>query len=98
MEFIKELVEFDWDRGNIDKNWEKHRVRDGEAEEVFFDENKKLFRDKLHSEEEPRYIIFGKTKKDRLLCVVFTVRKNKLRIISARDINKEERKLYEKET
>lgn len=98
MGFIKELIEFDWDGGNIGKNWKKHRVRNSEAEEVFFDENKKLFRDKLHSEGEPRYIILGKTKKDRLLYVVFTVRKNKLRIISSRDINKREGKLYEKET
>ncbi len=91
---IKEPIEFVWDKGNIDKNWQKHRVTNQECEEVFFDENKRILKDRLHSEKEARYILLGKTKKQRLLYIVFTIRKKKVRIISVRDINRKEVKLY----
>lgn len=93
---LSEPIEFQWDQGNIDKNKKKHRVSDQESEEVFFDEKKKTFIDKVHSDKEERFRIIGKTKQQRLLFVVFTVRKGKVRIISARDINRKEVKLYEK--
>lgn len=80
---------------NIDKN-KKHYVVREEAEEVFFDERKFTFKDKLHSEKEERFRILGKTKRGRLLFVVFTKRDSKIRIILARDINKKEVYLYEK--
>jgi len=95
---IKEPIEFVWDKGNIDKSWKKHRVTNQEREEMFFDENKKIFKDKLHSNGEERFRIIGKTKKGKLLFVVFTIRGKKIRIISARDINKKEVKLYEEKT
>lgn len=94
----KEPVEFIWDRGNKDKNWVKHKVTDQESEEVFFDEEKKTFKDKLHSKGEERFRIIGRTKRGRLLFVVFTIRRNRVRVISARDINKKEVKLYEEKT
>lgn len=93
---FKEVVGFEWDKGNINKN-EKHHVQDLEAEEVFFDENKVILKDKLHSGEESRFILLGRTKKHRILCLVFTKRGKKIRIISARDINRKEVQLYEKE-
>lgn len=93
---IKEPIEFIWDKGNKDKNWLKHKITNRECEEIFFDENKKTFKDKLHSGGEERFRIVGKTKKQRLLFVVFTMRRNKVRVISARDINKKEVYLYEK--
>jgi len=95
---IKEPIRFEWDKGNKDKNWLKHGVTNEECEEVFFDKNKKILKDILHSNKEKRFIILGKTKKGRLLFVVFTIRKKKLRVISARDINKKEVILYEKKT
>lgn len=91
----REAVEFDWDTGNISKNT-KHNVEDSEAEEVFFDSNKIITKDILHSRGENRLILLGKTKKERLLYVVFTQRKKKIRIISVRDLNKKEVPLYEK--
>lgn len=94
---IKQPVEFVWDKGNKEKSWVKHKISQQESEEVFFDEEKKTFRDKLHSKGEERFRIVGKTREERLLFVVFTIRRNKVRIISARDINKKEVKLYEKE-
>ena len=97
MKVYKELFEFEWDKGNIEKN-KKHKVEDKETEEVFLDERKKTFKDKLHSDGEERFRVVGKTKKGRLLFVAFTKRKNKIRIISARDINKKEVYLYEETT
>ncbi|MFH1412755.1 MAG: BrnT family toxin [bacterium] len=85
---------FDWDEGN--KNYIKHKVLDTECEEIFFDKNKVIFKDSIHSKDENRFIILGKTKKNRILFIVFTLRNDKIRIISARDINNKEKKLYEK--
>jgi len=93
----KSAFEFEWDQGNIGKN-KKHKVEDDEVEEVFLDEGKVKFRDKLHSQGEERFIILGKTKKDRLLYLAFTKRGKKIRIISVRDINKKEAYLYEETT
>ncbi len=33
---LEKCVGFDWDDRNEGKNWEKHRVSDGETEEIFF--------------------------------------------------------------
>lgn len=95
MKIIQEMFEFEWDEWNKEKNFKKHGVTDGECEEAFFDIKKKILRDVLHSDKEERYIVLGKTKRERLLFVVFTIRGNKIRIISARDLNKKEVCLYE---
>ena len=98
MKILDEETEFEWDEGNTGKN-KKHIVEDREAEEVFFDENKVIFPDEIHStENEERIRIIGRTKKERLLFIVFTRRENKIRIISARDVNRKEVPLYEKAT
>lgn len=94
MKRLRDVVEFQWDEGNIGKN-KKHKVEDKESEEVFFDEKRFIFKDLVHSESEERLRILGKTKKGRLLFVVFTKRGKRIRIISARDINKKEVYLYE---
>ncbi len=87
---------FEWDEGNIDKNWVKHRVSNKEAEACFFDKGKRILEDVIHSTEgEQRYILFGRTRKARLLFIVFTIRQNKVRIISARPVNQKERPIYE---
>ncbi|MEK7501232.1 MAG: BrnT family toxin [Patescibacteria group bacterium] len=92
------LEGFEWDEGNIDKNWLKHQVARDESMEVFFDDDKIIIDDIHHSKQEPRYIIIGKTKRGRILYVSFTIRHNNIRVISARDINQKERTLYEKIT
>lgn len=96
MRINKEPVEFEWDKGNAGKN-AKHGVSDYECEETFFDETKRALKDVLHSESEERHILLGKTKKRKLLYVVYTKRGKKVRVISARPINRKERHLYEKE-
>jgi len=95
MRFFEEPIEFEWDKGNTKKN-EKHGIADVEAEEPFSDDNQKVFEDTVHSTQEKRYILFGKTKPGRLLVVAFTMRNRKVRIISARDINRKEASVYEK--
>ena len=95
--FPKPLT-FLWDKGNTEKNWLKHRVSNTECEEVFYDPSKRIAKDLVHSEMERRYIVFGKTKRNRLLFVVGTIRENMMRIISARDVNSRERRFYEKKS
>ncbi|PIS15604.1 hypothetical protein COT62_02800 [Candidatus Roizmanbacteria bacterium CG09_land_8_20_14_0_10_41_9] len=95
MRIEKAAVEFEWDSGNRDKN-RKHGVENFESEEVFFDNKRFIFKDHIHSGKEERFKLLGKTKKGRLLFVVFTIRKRKVRIISARDVNRKEVGLYEK--
>lgn len=91
---IKEPIEFIWDKGNKDKSWLKHEVTNSESEEIFFDANKRISKDKFHSGKEERFIILGRTKEEKLLFVVFTIRDKKVRIISARDISRKEKQLY----
>lgn len=86
---------FEWDKGNIDKNLKRHGVADREAEEVFEGEVKFIFEDEKHSLIEKRYMVWGTTRKGRKLSVFFTIRKDKIRIISARDMHKKERRAYE---
>lgn len=95
MKILRSVYEFEWDKGNKGENVHKHAVSDDECEEVFFDPKKKILRDALHSDREKRFIILGKTKSGRLLFVVFAIRKNRIRVISARTINKREIHLYE---
>jgi uncharacterized DUF497 family protein len=92
---LSAFVGFEWDEGNRAKNWEKHRVSPAECEQVFFNEPLLLFPDTAHSQHEPRYYILGHTNAGRRLFVVFTVRGNLIRVISARDMSRKERKLYE---
>ena len=98
VKLFKEPFIFEWDKGNKDKNWTLHQVTYQECEEVFYDPKKKVFKDNLHSGKEERYLILGNTKRNRLLFVAFTQRGDKLRVISARHLNKKERFLYEEET
>ncbi|OGV96254.1 hypothetical protein A2W24_04095 [Microgenomates group bacterium RBG_16_45_19] len=97
MLIFKKQLEFEWDSGNIDKNWQKHRVKSQEAEEVFFNQDKREYPDPKHSKKEIRKVIVGKTRKGRKLFIVYTFRKRVIRIISVRDLNKrKEAELYEK--
>ena len=84
---------FDWDAGNVQKNWDRHGVAFYECEEVFLQEPV-LAPDLEHSAKEPRYFAFGRTVQGRLLTVVFTMRRNKIRVVSARDMDRRERKRY----
>jgi|SRR3989338_1336829 len=90
-----QLSGFDWDEANREKNWIRHKVDYKESEEIFF--NKPLFIDEnvRHSSKEKKFEALGQTNKGRGLFVVFTIRNNKIRIISARDQDSKERRKYE---
>lgn len=96
MRILSEPVAFDWDSGNIDKNFKKHGVTSKEAEEVFTNKPLLVSQDFKHSLKESRFQALGITSKKRLLFISFTIRKDKVRIISARDMNKNEEVIYEK--
>ncbi len=95
MRVDKGAFEFEWDKGNSEKP-KKHGLTPEETEEAFFDDNKVVFRDWGHSITEHRITLLGKTKMGKLLNITYTVRKNKIRIITARPINGKEVSLYEK--
>lgn len=92
---LRKIKGFQWDKGNIDKSYQKHGITPNEAEEVFLDRNLGIEKDIKHQEIEERYIAIGKIVSGRILFVVFTLRKNKIRIISARSANEKERRKYE---
>ena len=94
-DLLAECTGFDWDDGNIGKNWSKHRVTDWECEEIFFNRPLSLGSDVAHSQTEPRYYALGQTDRGRTLYVSFTVRSRLIRPISVRDVNTRERKEYE---
>jgi len=93
---LSKIKGFQWDKGNIDKSYEKHGVTPKETEESFLDTGLQVERDIKHNEEEKRYIAIGATFKQKLLFIVFTIRRKRIRIISARSANKKEKDKYEK--
>jgi len=95
MKILPKLLEFEWDEGNIDENWIKHKVTNKESEEAFENDPKFLIKDSKHSAKERRFQIWGKTNKNRRLNIIFTIRDSKIRIISAREMNNKERRTYE---
>lgn len=91
-----DLKKFEWDSGNIDKSYQKHGITPNEAEEVFLDAHVVIVPDIAHSAKEDRLIAIGQSEEKQVLFVVFTRRKNKIRIISVRFANKKEKSIYEK--
>jgi uncharacterized protein len=92
---LSNVVGFEWDKGNINKNWIKHKIKVEECEQIFFNRPLITLDDAKHSEKEKRFYALGRTIENNSLFISFTVRKNKIRVISARRMNKKERKIYE---
>ena len=97
MNLLVEVEGFDWDKGNIEKNWQRHKVSHIECEEVFFNEPLVVQANEVHSKFENRYYALGRTNDKRCLFIVFTIRRNKIRVISARDMTRKERRIYREE-
>jgi uncharacterized DUF497 family protein len=93
---LADCTGFDWDDDNADKNWERHQLTPEEAEDVFFHEPVVVQSDVHHSKNEKRYYTLGQTGAGRRLFVVFTVRRKLIRVISARDMNRNEAGIYQK--
>ena len=87
---------FEWDEGNLLKNWEKHGVSASECEQVFFNRPMIAGLDEQHSERESRYHSLGITDTGRRLFISFTVRNKLIRVISARDMSRKERKVFDR--
>ncbi len=85
---------FDWDEWNVAKIWEKHQVSQAECEQVFFNEPLVAGEDIEHSDQEQRLFVLGVTDQDRELFLVFTLREDRIRVITARDMSRKERRVY----
>ena len=96
MAIFEGISGFQWDKGNSTKNWEKHRVSMSECEEIFFNQPLIVADDEKHSELEKRFFALGKTDRGKTLFMVFTVRNDQIRVISARSMNRKEQDIYEK--
>lgn len=96
MKVMDQEIEFEWDEGNLDKSRRKHGITPEEAENVFSDEHSLIIPDEVHSKTEDRFIIVGKSSENRNLFIVFTTRKDKIRIISGRGMHRKEIEKYEK--
>ena len=88
---------FEWDDGNINKNWLKHKVSPAECEQLFFNRPLIIQDDIEHSEVEKRFYALGRTDSKRTLFIAFTVRNKLIRVISARDMSRKEREVYSNE-
>ncbi|MBI4318855.1 MAG: BrnT family toxin [Chloroflexi bacterium] len=87
------LERFQWDDGNLE-HITKHQVDAAECEQVFFNRPLVISEDEAHSQTEERFRAYGQTDAGRLLFMIFTVRNNQVRVISARDQSKKERKEF----
>ena len=88
-------MEFDSDPVKAETNFKKHKVSFEEAASVFGDPMAYTFADPDHSISEERWLMFGRSRMARILAVIFTHRRGKYRIISARLATRHERKTYE---
>jgi uncharacterized DUF497 family protein len=91
---VPEFERFDWSGGNAEKNWERHSVTPLEAEQVFFNSPLLSGVDVAHSQKEQRFYALGRTDEGRELFIVFTLRARCLRVVSARDMSRKERRIY----
>jgi uncharacterized protein len=88
-------MEFEWNQDKARANLTKHGISFDEAKTVFDDPLYVNFYDPDHSEDEERYIIVGQSTQHRLLIVSYAERKDKIRLISAREATRPEKKAYE---
>ena len=93
---LTKITGFNWDDGNTRKN-EKHGVSIAEAEQVFFNAPLLLLGDAAHSQKELRLHALGKSDERRMLHITFTLRQSSalIRVISARDMHRKEKAVYE---
>jgi uncharacterized protein len=93
---LSKVIGFEWDEGNARKN-ERHEVSMAEAEQVFFNSPLLVLPDPKHSAVEPRFHALGRTNEGRRLHLSFTLRdaERLIRVISARDLHRKERTVYE---
>jgi hypothetical protein len=89
---------FEWDEKKAKANLKNHQVDFEEAASVFRDPLNETIYDLDHSIDEDRYITIGWSNRRRLLMVAFTERGTNIRIISARELTRNEREAYEEKS
>ena len=95
---LENVKGFQWDAGNSRKSEDKHGVAQAEAEQVFSNRPLLLAPDIAHSSQEQRIHAMGKSNQGPLLHITFTIRRERVRVISARPMHKKEQVIYEKNT
>lgn len=95
MRVLPDEVKFEWDEGNEKKIYEKHGITAAEVEEIFLDKDLIILPGIGHSQGETRYIAVGKGSDKRAMHVVFTMRGDRIRAISARRMHRKEGRKYE---
>jgi len=88
-------MNFEWNETKAGINQKKHGISFFEAAEVFSDDHSSCIHDPDHSHDEDRYLLFGVSLQGNHLVVSFTERLETIRIISARQMTRLERKAYE---
>jgi uncharacterized protein len=88
--------DFEWDKAKAAANLVKHGVSFEQARDAFHDPFAIDFVDDRHDYDEDRLILFGMVE-NRLLVVAYTLRGDKVRIISAREAEPHERRKYHEE-
>ncbi len=88
-------MQFEWDRRKAKSNLKKHDISFQEAATVFGDELSITFDDPDHSLNEHRLLTFGFSRTGKAIIVSHTERDKSMRIISARQMTKQERQIYE---
>jgi len=88
-------VKFEWDNSKAAKNKKKHGISFHEAATIFGDPLAITFNDPDHSQNEQRLITFGASRLNRYIVVSHTERNGKMRIVSAREMLKHERRIHE---
>ncbi|MDX2042180.1 MAG: BrnT family toxin [Acidobacteriota bacterium] len=89
-------MRFDWDDHKAGSNKTKHGISFEEASKVFYDPNAVTYPDKLHSFDEERFVIIGYSSLRLLMMVYVEFSDDLIRIISARNATRSEKKRYEK--
>jgi uncharacterized protein len=91
---FRNAIGFEWDEGNADKNWIAHDVTQAECEQIFFNLPCVIGQQAGNSSVEARHYVLGQTDRGRLLFLVVTIRRQRIRVITARDMTAKERKAY----
>lgn len=94
MDEFSRCTGFQWDEGNAEKNWIAHLVSRAECEQAFFNQPFVVAETARPSQPERRYYALGETDAGRSLFMVFTIREDLIRVISARDMSRNERRAY----
>lgn len=88
---------FQWDVHNAHRDRRRHEVECAECEETLFNRPFVVTEDVEHSVGEPRFYALGRSDAGRLLFIAFTIRGRSIRVISARDMSRRERRAYEEQ-